>query len=57
MHELDDITGLIVDSAYKIHSRLGPGLLESAYEKMLVSKLRAAGLRVEQQKTVSFELD
>jgi len=57
MHELDDITGPIVDSAYKIHSRLGPGLLESAYEKMLVSKLRAAGLRVEQQKTVSFELD
>jgi len=29
MHELDDITGAIVDSAVRIHKELGPGLLES----------------------------
>lgn len=27
--EIDQITGIIVDSAMKVHSALGPGLLES----------------------------
>jgi hypothetical protein len=31
--EIDDITGQIVDAAYKLHKRLGPGLLESVYER------------------------
>lgn len=35
MKELDDITGAIVDSAFKIHMELGPGLLESVYEEGL----------------------
>jgi GxxExxY protein len=33
----------------KVHSRLGPGLLESAYEACLAQELRARGLRVERQ--------
>jgi hypothetical protein len=32
---LDDITGEIVDAAYKLHTGLGPGLLESVYEVVL----------------------
>ena len=39
MHELDDITGLIVDSAVRIHRELGPGLLESVYELVLEREL------------------
>ncbi len=35
MHE-NDIARIVVDAAYKIHSQLGPGLLESAYQIILV---------------------
>jgi GxxExxY protein len=42
--ELNDITGQIVDSAIKIHSALGPGLLESAYEACLMYELKKRGL-------------
>jgi len=39
----------IVDAAYQIHRRLGPGLLESVYETVLAYKLEKRGLKVERQ--------
>jgi len=54
---LDDITGAIVDSAYKIHVALGPGLLESVYEAVLARDIARLGFFVERQKPVSFEYD
>jgi GxxExxY protein len=57
MHELDDITGAIIDEAIKIHKELGPGLLESVYEVVLARALERRGLRVERQKPVRFEYD
>jgi iron complex transport system substrate-binding protein len=55
--EIDEITGQVVDAAYKLHTGLGPGLLESVYELLLASELERRGLRVERQKPVSFEFD
>jgi GxxExxY protein len=46
---INDITGQIVDAAMKVHSALGPGLLESAYEACLAFELTKRGLRVERQ--------
>ena len=46
------LTEKIIGAAIKIHRRLGPGLLESAYEACLAYELRQAGLWVEQQKAV-----
>jgi len=46
------LTGTIIGAAIKIHRRLGPGLLESAYESCLAYELRQLGLKVEQQKAV-----
>ena len=46
---LDEITGAVVDAAMKIHTALGPGLLESVYEKCLKHELSKRGLRVESQ--------
>ena len=46
---LDSITGIIVDSAMKVHSALGPGLLESAYEACLKYELSKRNLVVESQ--------
>jgi iron complex transport system substrate-binding protein len=57
MPELDEITGAIVDSAIKIHTNLGPGLLESVYEAILAAALEKRGFQVERQKAISFEYD
>jgi GxxExxY protein len=45
----DEITGQIVDAAMKVHSAIGPGLLESAYEACLAYELRQRGLEVRTQ--------
>ena len=45
MHE-NEISGIIVDAAYKIHTTLGPGLLESVYEIVLAHELKTRGLTV-----------
>lgn len=55
--EIDDITGEIVDAAFKLHTGLGPGLLESVYETVLARDLDRRGLKVERQKLVSFEYE
>jgi iron complex transport system substrate-binding protein len=55
--EIDDVTGAIVDSAYKIHVGLGPGLLESVYEAVLAKSLERSGLKVERQKAITFNYD
>ncbi len=53
MKDLKEITGIIVDAAIKIHREFGPGLLESIYEKILMSELESRGLSVECQKPLS----
>ena len=47
-----DLTPEIIGSAIKVHRRLGPGLLESAYEACLAYELESLSLRVERQKAV-----
>lgn len=46
----DLITEQILGSAYKVHSSLGPGLLESAYQACLTYELKKDGLFVEVEK-------
>lgn len=48
MHE-NDITYLVRQSAFNVHTALGPGLLESAYEAAMLYELRLAGLHVQNQ--------
>ena len=50
--ETNKITHEILDSAYKIHSALGPGLLESAYKACLIYELKKKGFKVEVEKAV-----
>ena len=47
-----DLTQQIIGAAITIHRRLGPGLLESAYEACLAYELEKLGLRIERQKPV-----
>ena len=57
MHQLDDITGAIIEEAIKIHRDLGPGLLESVYEVVLARALERRGFEVERQKPIRIEYD
>ncbi len=45
MHE-NEISGMIVDAAYRIHRKVGPGLFESVYERILRYELERRGLLV-----------
>lgn len=47
----------VVDAAVKLHSALGPGLLESVYEVTLARELERRGLAVERQVAVPIEYD
>ncbi len=48
--EINELTREILDAAYKVHTALGPGLLESAYQTCLVYELEQKGLKVEVEK-------
>jgi GxxExxY protein len=47
--DINEISGSVVGAAMKVHTALGPGLLESVYEKCLKHELAKRGLRVETQ--------
>lgn len=50
MKTTNQLTGTVIDAALKVHTALGPGLLESAYEACLAYELIQRGLKVERQK-------
>lgn len=51
------LTEVIIGCAMKVHRTLGPGFLESVYEKALAHELRKAGLHVECQHPVQVTYD
>lgn len=53
----DELTATIIGAAMKVHSILGPGVLESAYEACLVYELRKQGLKAEAQLELPIEYD
>ena len=48
----NEIAKHIVDAAFRIHTSLGPGLLESVYEAVMAQELRRRGLRSERQQAL-----
>ncbi len=53
----NEIAKIVVDVAFKIHTQYGPGLLESAYQALMVYELRKRGLRVEAEKPITLNHD
>ena len=51
MHE-NDIAKIVVDTAFKVHRVLGPGLFESVYETVLAHEIEQRELAVERQKVI-----
>jgi iron complex transport system substrate-binding protein len=55
--ELDDITGAIVDESIRIHRDLGPGMLESVYEILLLMRSRFEGFELSGKRAIHLEYD
>jgi GxxExxY protein len=56
MHS-NEITREIIDAAYQVHTRLGPGLLETVYEVALAHELRKRGFGVRNQVPIPIRYD
>ena len=55
--ELNEISSRILAAGFKVHTAIGPGVLESVYQTCLHHELRKAGLRVEAQVSVPVQYD
>jgi GxxExxY protein len=53
----NEIAAQVVDAAYKIHVKFGPGLFESVYEVVLAYELKKRGLQVERQIPIAIEYE
>jgi GxxExxY protein len=47
-----DLSYKIMGAIFEVHKKLGPGFLESIYEKALIEELSSRGIKVETQKTI-----
>jgi iron complex transport system substrate-binding protein len=57
MHDIDRISGDVLDLSIRLHRELGPGLLESVYETVLAAQLARMGYRVERQHPVDIAFE
>ena len=55
--EDQELTEKIIGGGMKVHSTLGPGFLESVYQKALAHELSKAGLKVECEKPIAVHYD
>jgi GxxExxY protein len=53
----DELAAMILGAAFRVHTRLGPGLLESVYQRVLAYELSKEGLSVEVQKSIPIVYD
>ena len=53
----NELAKIVVDAAFRIHTRLGPGLLESVYVRVLEYELKKQGLSVRREVPISFRYD
>ncbi len=55
--EIEALAEVVVDCGYKVHTGLGPGLLESVYEVVLAHTIAQRGLHVQRQFPVPIEFE
>jgi GxxExxY protein len=53
----NQITSMIIGMAIDIHKKLGPGLLESVYHRVMAHKLTKEGLKVESEKIIAITFE
>ena len=53
--QINKLSGTIISAAIKVHKELGPGLLESVYQKCLVYELEKSGLNIQTEIPMAFK--
>ncbi len=53
----NEISREIIDTAFQVHTKLGPGLLETVYEDIMVHEPKKRGMHVERQMPVPIEYE
>ncbi len=55
--ETNDLSREVVDAAFTVHKKLGPGLLEGVYQTCLIHELKKRGLKIESEVAVPVRYD
>jgi GxxExxY protein len=53
----NQLSRIVLNCGLQLHKDIGPGLLESVYEQVLVDRLERQGLKIDRQKPVSLVID
>src|SRR6266516_7852544 len=56
-HTENQLSKIILDAAFRVHTKSGPGLLETVYEVILAHELRKQGLQVQRQVPIRIRYD
>jgi hypothetical protein len=54
---IDQVTHEVIGVAMRLHSEIGPGLLESVYETILAGRLASMGYKVDRQRPINVVFD
>lgn len=55
--KLEHLVTVVLNTGLQLHREIGPGLLESVYEQVLVDRLESIGLKVDRQQPVNIVID
>ena len=56
LQAIEALFNQVLDAGYRLHSEVGPGLMETVYETILADRLISMGLQVEAQKSIDIQL-
>ena len=56
-HDFDDLSGKVIEAAMAVHRELGPGFLESVYQRAMQVSLLNRGIPYEQQKEIQITFE
>ncbi len=54
---LEKLVTLVLNGGMQLHRQIGPGLLESVYDRVLADRLAALGLKIDRHQPVSIAID
>ena len=57
MNDLEVLVSQVLDTAFAVHTDLGPGLLENVYEQVLANRLLRQGAKIDRQMPVGASID
>ena len=57
MDDLENLASCVLDTAFEVHTDIGPGLLESVYEQLLSNRLSRKGIKIDRQMPVGATID